>query len=325
MSPVPPITTIFIIVSLIFDLGVSNLPIVLARRGPRTRRALDHGREHSVFVPVSPDGKTVFVANSGNGTVSVINTATNAVTATVTVGARQRTWSYPDGKTAYVTNQSTVTPIDTATNTAGTPISVGAGTSPFGLTVSPTENALCEVANGGGSVATINTATNTAGSSIVTSGGQFPGICSNGNALLASGLIFVARTSGALACTLASGPTGAPGPVFTGGTMQFAGAGIASALPISLQGAGGTFDTNGNNAVLSGMISGSGSLTKIGIGTLTLSGSNTYTGGTFVNAGTLQAGAGAPLAVERFRVRRDASSTSTASTRPSARLPAPAT
>jgi autotransporter-associated beta strand protein len=73
--------------------------------------------------------------------------------------------------------------------------------------------------------------------------------------------------------------------------MQFAGAGIASALPISLQAAGGTFDTNGYNAVLSGNISGSGSLTKIGIGTLTLSGSSTYGGGTFVNAGTLQAGA----------------------------------
>ncbi len=245
------------------------------------------------FLAVSPDGKTVFVANSGNGTVSVINTATNAVTATVTVGGTPTDVVVtPDGKTAYVTNQSTVTPIDTATNTAGTPISVGVGTSPFGLTVSPDGKTLyVEVANGGGSVATINTATNTAGSSIVTSGGQFPGICSNGNALLASGLTFVARTSGALACTLASGPTGAPGPVFTGGTMQFAGAGIASALPISLQGAGGTFDTNGNNAVLSGMISGSGSLTKIGIGTLTLSGSSTYTGGTFVNAGTLQAGA----------------------------------
>jgi autotransporter-associated beta strand protein len=73
--------------------------------------------------------------------------------------------------------------------------------------------------------------------------------------------------------------------------MQFAGAGIASALPISLQAAGGTFDTNGNNAVLSGTISGPGSLTKIGIGTLTLSGSGSYGGGTFVNVGTLQAGA----------------------------------
>ena len=108
---------------------------------------------------------------------------------------------------------------------------------------------------------------------------------------LRPGSTFKANTSGALNCTLASGPTGSPGPVFTGGTMQFAGANIASSLPILLQAAGGTFDTNGNNATLAGAISGPGGLTKIGPGTLTLSGSGTYTGATSVNAGTLQAGA----------------------------------
>jgi YVTN family beta-propeller protein/autotransporter-associated beta strand protein len=245
------------------------------------------------FLAVSPDGKTVYVANSAAGTVSVINTVTNTVTATVTVGGFPiQIVVTPDGKTAYVTNQSTVTPINTATNAAGTPISFGPGTFPFGLTVSPDGKTLyVELSNGGSSVGTIGTATNTIGAPLAVTGGQFPGMCSNGNALLASGLTFVARSSGALGCTLASGPTGSPGPVFTGGTLQFAGAGIASALPISLQAAGGTFDTNGNNAVLSGDISGPGSFTKIGSGTLTLSGSSAYTGGTFVNVGTLQAGA----------------------------------
>src|SRR5262249_28221402 len=60
---------------------------------------------------------------------------------------------------------------------------------------------------------------------------------------------------------------------------------------ISLQAAGSIFDTNGNNASLSGPITGPGGLTKIGLGTLTLSGAGTYSGPTFVNAGTLQAGA----------------------------------
>ena len=36
-----------------------------------------------------------------------------------------------------------------------------------------------------------------------------------------------------------------------------------------------------------GAMSGSGSLTKIGIGNLTLSGANTYAGGTTVSAGTI--------------------------------------
>lgn len=76
----------------------------------------------------------------------------------------------------------------------------------------------------------------------VGNGPEFPGICSNGNALLAAGLTFKANTSGALACTLASGPTGSSGPVFTGGTLQIGGANIVSALPITLMSQGGTID-----------------------------------------------------------------------------------
>jgi hyaluronoglucosaminidase len=43
----------------------------------------------------------------------------------------------PDGTTAYVanTNYGTVTPIDTATNTAGTPIPVGSG--PWAIAITP--------------------------------------------------------------------------------------------------------------------------------------------------------------------------------------------
>src|SRR4029077_8838583 len=76
-----------------------------------------------------------------------------------------------------------------------------------------------------------------------------------------------------------------------GGTLQIAGANIASNLPITLQSQGGTIDTNGNNATLSGPTSGPGGVTKIGAGTLTLSGPSSYAGSTNVNAGTLQAGA----------------------------------
>ena len=51
---------------------------------------------------------------------------------------------------------------------------------------------------------------------------------------------------------------------------------------------GGTIDTDTNNASVSGIISGSGALTKSGTGTLTLSATNTYTGITTSKTGTLK-------------------------------------
>jgi outer membrane autotransporter protein len=55
---------------------------------------------------------------------------------------------------------------------------------------------------------------------------------------------------------------------------------------VNLGSAALTINDTGSN-VYSGIIQGSGSLTKIGAGVLTLSGNNTYSGGTLLNAGTL--------------------------------------
>jgi len=244
-------------------------------------------------VAVSPDG-SAYVTNQNSGSVSVINTATNTVVTTLNGFNSPRSVAVsPDGTRAYVTNPgvNTVSVIDTATNTVVN-LSGSGFNSPVGVVFSPDGTRAYVTNQIGGTVSVIDTATNTVLGTIPA--GNAPnllGICSNGNALLASGLTFKANTSGALACTLASGASGASGPVFTGGTLQIAGANIASALPITLQSQGGTIDTNGNNATLSGTISGPGSLTKIGLGILTLSGSSSYAGATNVNAGTLQAGA----------------------------------
>jgi|GEM_PF-1223577 len=79
------------------------------------------------------------------------------------------------------------------------------------------------------------------------------------------------------------------GLIFNGGTLQI-GADIVSSRDVTLNAGGGTFDTSGHNLTLNGTVSGSGGLTKTGVGTLTLSGDATYTGPTSIQAGTLSLG-----------------------------------
>ncbi|MGJ5136635.1 autotransporter outer membrane beta-barrel domain-containing protein [Bradyrhizobium oligotrophicum] len=83
---------------------------------------------------------------------------------------------------------------------------------------------------------------------------------------------------------------------FGGGTLQYL-AGFSSSRNITLNAGGGSFDTNGNNATLSGTITGSGGLTKLGAGTLTLTGTTTFAGDTVISGGTLRTGASGVLSV----------------------------
>jgi YVTN family beta-propeller protein/autotransporter-associated beta strand protein len=246
-----------------------------------------------VGVAITPDGKTAYVTNASSNSVSIVDVATKAVVGTIAVGAAPLGVAVaPNGQFAYVVNvnSGTVTIINTSTNTVFTSFILG--NLPRGVVFSP-DGKYAYVTNfGDNSVSVVDTATRLTVTTLPvgTTPALFPGVCSNGNALLGAGLTFVARTSGALGCTLASGATGASGPIFTGGTLQIAGT-ISTSLPISLQSQGGTIDTNGNTATLSGPITGPGGLTKVGAGTLILSGTSSYLGATSVNFGTLQAAA----------------------------------
>ena len=76
------------------------------------------------------------------------------------------------------------------------------------------------------------------------------------------------------------------------GTLRLTGGNVGSARTFTLGGGVGTFDVAGGGILaLSGQIAGTGILGKAGAGTLVLSGANSYTGGTQVLAGTLEAGA----------------------------------
>ncbi len=75
--------------------------------------------------------------------------------------------------------------------------------------------------------------------------------------------------------------------IFTGGALRL-GAAISPPVTRPIQTASsGTIDTNGFNVTIPVGISGSGSLSKSGTGTLTYAGNNTYSGGTTVTAGEL--------------------------------------
>ena len=111
---------------------------------------------------------------------------------------------------------------------------------------------------------------------------------------------------GAGVLTLSNNNTGHTGPItFLGGTIAigsatnigtgsfiFAGGTLQTTAALSLANtavifAGGATVQADAATTLSGIISGAGALTKTGIGNLTLTGANTYSGGTTVSAGTL--------------------------------------
>ena len=111
---------------------------------------------------VTPDGKHVYVLGDKN--VSVIDTATNTVVATIAalpVGSAAGGVAFtPDGTHLYVLNEtlSTVSVIDTATNTVVATVPVG--TYPGGVAVTPDGKHVYVTNFSSNSVSVIATATN---------------------------------------------------------------------------------------------------------------------------------------------------------------------
>jgi YVTN family beta-propeller protein len=91
-----------------------------------------------LFAPGLARAQGAYVTNFGANTVSVIDTVTNTVVATIPVGTNPHGVAVsPDGSKVYVTNTNgyTVSVIATATNTVVATIPVGV--IPIGVVVTP--------------------------------------------------------------------------------------------------------------------------------------------------------------------------------------------
>ena len=162
--------------------GTSVTPISTATNTPgkpiHTGTPNMPGTDHIV---ITPDGKTAYVM-TGSG-VTPISTATNRAGTTIHVGQGDlaQIAITPDGKTVYVSTvfgchdrpsneycTFAVTPITTATNMPGTPITVGSG--PWTLydvgQIAITPDGKTAYVTTGTSVTPISTATNTPGKPI---------------------------------------------------------------------------------------------------------------------------------------------------------------
>ena len=132
-------------------------------------------------IVISPDGSTAFVACPLSGTVVPINTSTNTVGSPIFAGEGPEGLAItPDGATLYAANfgayavvngqvmqlsdGTTVTTIDTATDTAGTQITVGSEPSSVAITPDGTTAYVVNLASS--TVTPIDIATNSAGSPI---------------------------------------------------------------------------------------------------------------------------------------------------------------
>jgi YVTN family beta-propeller protein len=122
--------------------------------------------------------QNAYITNLGSNSVSVIDTATNTVTATIPVGVGPYGVAVSqDGSKLYVTNETsdTVSVIDTATNTVIATIPVG--TTPRGVAVTPRGSKVYvtnESSGGPTSVSVIDTATNTVAATIPVAAGSLP-------------------------------------------------------------------------------------------------------------------------------------------------------
>jgi YVTN family beta-propeller protein len=120
------------------------------------------GGSDATVAAVMPDGSRIYVTNSSSNNVGVIDTATNSLLTTVSVGGMP--WGAamtPDGSKVYVANRldNTVSVIATASDTVVDTITVGA--TPWGVASNPAGTKVYVANSGANTVSVIGTASDT--------------------------------------------------------------------------------------------------------------------------------------------------------------------
>jgi YVTN family beta-propeller protein/VCBS repeat-containing protein len=128
------------------------------------------GQGSPQWIAFNASGTRGYVTNQGNGTVSVIDTATNTIVGTITVGAQPTTAALGPNGNIYVSNQGsgTVSVIDPTNNTVVATINVGGH--PLGFAFDDTKGLGYVTGGSGNFVKIFDLATNTVVGSIPVSG-----------------------------------------------------------------------------------------------------------------------------------------------------------
>ena len=259
-------------------------------------------------IAITPDDSKVYVSST-YGTVSVINTTTNAVEATINIGGNPYGMAVsPDGTKAYVTSGDSFYIINTATDTITHTIN-NTGAGPISLNPDGTKAYVADWGSNTLYVIDMNNYSVTNYNSIYVSGFEL-------SQFISPNLLTGTLEASSSAELEAKGFTNYVN--FAGGTLRATGS-FTLSKPVYLHdafnitwddsstfttAAGGTVDTNGYDVEFSGEVSGVGGLTKTGTGKLTVSGANSYTGDTVVDAGTLEFTGNRSLGV--FEVKENA-------------------
>jgi YVTN family beta-propeller protein len=220
-------------------------------------------------VVISPDGATLYVAGSGDvsndeaGTITMISTATDGITGTISMGAYAGAAAValsPDGTTAYVANadSNAVSVIDLTTDAVTATIPVGLF--PDSLTVTPDGRSVYIANSSSESISVIDTATDAVTATIPIAGGpvQVANYPDGGSvfATTGDGVSVISTENNTVTGTLTNTPDAialaiSPNPAVTsvspnggapagGGQVTLTGVGFEYVLGVSFSGASAT-------------------------------------------------------------------------------------